>query len=75
MGKRILLNSQINNIFKYIDNAGLNHNDFQWLVKKSSISPYWEVPTLIHKPTGYYFKFDQKQGKIPSSLSLIFSVI
>jgi hypothetical protein len=64
MGKRILLNSQINDIFKYIDLAGLNHNDFEWLVKKSSISPYWEVPTLIHKPTGYYFKFDIKQGKI-----------
>ncbi len=66
MGKRILLNSQINDILKYIDNAGLNHNDFQWLVKNSSISPYWEVPTLIHKPTGYYFKFDTKQGNLVS---------
>ena len=40
MRKRILLNSQNNDMFKYIDLAGLNHNDFEWLVNKSSNSPY-----------------------------------
>ncbi len=66
MEKRILLKSQINAILKCINNVGLNHNDFKWETVKSSISPYWEVPKLINKPTGYYFKFDIKQGNIIS---------
>lgn len=66
MKKRILLKSQINDIFTYINNAGLNHEEFQWLFEKSSIEPYWEVPKIIHKPTNYYFKFDIKQGQLVS---------
>lgn len=66
INKRILLNSQINAIYDYINLSGLKHNDFQWLVTNSSISPYWEVPQLLHTPTGYYFKFDVKQGNLVS---------
>jgi hypothetical protein len=64
MKRRILLKSQQNDIFKYIENARLNHKDFQWIMERSSFGPFFEVPKLIHLPTNYYFKFDIQEGDL-----------
>jgi len=66
MEKRILLKSQLNDIFKYIDIARLNHCDFTWTYDKNSVEIYLEVPKLIHQPTMYYFKFDKKGESLVS---------
>ena len=66
MEKRILLKSQLNDIFKYIDIARLNHCDFTWTYDKNSVEIYLEVPKLIHQPTNYYFKFDKKGESLVS---------
>jgi len=80
MQRRILLKSQLNAIFKYIDNGRLNHNDFIWIYEQSSFEWDLEVPKLVHQPTMYYFKFDKK-GKdlvseyFPNEVGLIYTIV
>lgn len=64
MKRRILLKSQQNDILKYIENARLNHKDFQWIMERSSFGPFFEVPKLINLSTNYYFKFDIQEGDL-----------
>lgn len=78
MEKRILLKSQLNDIFKYIENANLNHKDFIWISEESSFEFNLEVPKLVHQPTMYYFKFDQKDQNLvsryfPNTTGLIYT--
>lgn len=56
---RNLLKSQANQVFEAIKNAGLEPSDFEWQDAESFYSAS-VVSRLIHKPSGYFFSFDNE---------------
>lgn len=58
MGRYPVLRTQKNDVKLLLEDIGLNLQEFEWNYQQSEISPNCEVEILVHRPTGYYFKFD-----------------
>ena len=58
----ILLTTQKNDVLQAIRVAGLNPKDFHWEQHNSSGTKNAIVSVLTHTPTGYYYRFDMREG-------------
>lgn len=58
MADRGILRSQANEILGLLQEAGLIPSDFRWEDRESTFPKNGTVSALVHRPTGYYFKFD-----------------
>jgi hypothetical protein len=58
MMKHQLLRSQRNEIYQATAEEGLNPADFEWIERESIQAKGLLVPSLIHRPTDFYFIFD-----------------
>jgi hypothetical protein len=58
MKKIPLLAHQKNEVLRTIQTKGLNPVDFEWQEGKSRHKRIPKIAILVHRPTGYYFKFD-----------------
>ncbi len=56
--KNLLLRTQANDVFQAIRQAGLDPSSFELVEQDSLITPNLLVPAVVHKPTGYYCRFD-----------------
>lgn len=57
-----ILRTHANEIFAFITQFGLNPSEFEWALLPSRWSFTRNVSTLIHRPTGHYYKFDYADG-------------
>ncbi len=68
---QFLLQSQQNDVFRAIQEAGLNPAEFDWVTMRTEatqIGPGGEridVPALMHHDAGAYFKFDMNLNRTP----------
>jgi len=53
-----LLATQKNDVLEVIREAGLDPSAFTWQESRSRFRRVPVAATLVHRPTGYYFKFD-----------------
>ena len=58
MADHPILLSQKNEVFQFIKKAGIDPSSFAWEDRGSTYHQTGTVSALVHKPTGYYFKFD-----------------
>jgi hypothetical protein len=62
MSIRHLLKSQANQVFGALNDNGWNPADFEWQDIASVASRGEPISKLVHKPSGYYFTFDNAAG-------------
>jgi hypothetical protein len=61
-----LLPSQQNDVFRAIQEAGFDPNEFEWHERMGDFDRMAPVPTIVHVPTGYLFLFDWNGGHLAS---------
>jgi len=66
---RHLLKSQTNQVFGALTDNGWNPADFEWQDVRSVVSSTAVISKLVHKPSGYYFTFDNAGGEVYSTFS------
>ena len=57
-----LKQTQRNEVFKSVESAHLNPNDFSWRENDSRGRPHAAVSFLVHNPSSSYFRFDFRDG-------------
>ncbi len=56
--RKTILKSHANTVFIILRKFELNHSDFEWQEQATKVSSGFTVSVLVHKPTGYSFRFD-----------------
>jgi hypothetical protein len=69
MNKNLILRSQANEVFRAIQQEGLNPSDFGWSEILSNQPPELVVSQPTHSATGFYFKFDFDRGSHHATFS------